>query len=215
MKKTAAAVVLLLLATSLLAIAEPACGSAASENTWTTKAPMHQARSGLGVAAVNGKIYAIGGSTASGFEPSIPPSVAYNEASIRGFVGTNEEYNPVTDNWTYRTSMPTPRMSFAIAVVQNKIYCIGGRTNAAGSVGGYTAVNEVYDPATDTWETKTPLPTSTAWLVASVVENRIHVIDNSETHYVYDMTTDSWTTKAPAPQACLITHQQFLTKRYS
>jgi hypothetical protein len=33
------------------------------ENSWTPKAPMQQARNSLGVIAVDGKIYAIGGYT--------------------------------------------------------------------------------------------------------------------------------------------------------
>jgi len=99
--------------------------------------------------------------------------------------------------------MPTPRMSFAIAMVHNKIYCIGGRTEAAGSTEGYTGVNEVYNPETGIWETKTPLLTATSWLVASVVENRIYVIDYSGTNYVYETATDTWTTKAPVPASAL------------
>ncbi|MBT0158591.1 hypothetical protein G4O51_01245 [Candidatus Bathyarchaeota archaeon A05DMB-2] len=212
--KTFAIIIMLAL---LFPVVAPLTLSAhAAENSWTTKAPMHVARSGLGVAAVNGKIYAIGGSTDSGFAPSIPPYVAYSEASIRGFVGTNEEYNPATDTWTYKTSMPTPRMSFAIAVVQSKIYCIGGRTDAAGSVDGYTVINEVYNPETDNWETKAPLPASASWIVASVLENRIYVMDYSGTTYVYDTATDTWTTKAPVPaQRSMVMHQQSSTTRYS
>jgi N-acetylneuraminic acid mutarotase len=116
----------------------------ATEDFWTTKAPMQVARSGLGVAAVNGKIYAIGGSNASGFAPSIGGSAVLGNSYIGGFVGTNEEYAPETDTWTYKASMPTPRIVFATAVYQNKIYCRGGKASD-----GFTGVNEVYDPATD------------------------------------------------------------------
>lgn len=155
-----------------------------SENSWMSKAPMHQPRSDLGVAVVNGKIYAIGGNAES------------------GEVSTNEEYDPTIDMWTFKTPMPIPSSSFATAVYQNKIYCIGG------------GLNEVYNPATDTWETKTPLPTARTHLQANVVNGKIYLIggvvpDNSKAsgfssstfNEVYDPATDSWTTKTPMPNA--------------
>lgn len=196
-KSVALLLVLAFLAASCIIVAKPV--SAASPDSWTTKTPMQQARSVLGVAAVNGKIYAIGGSTSSGFAPSIPPSAAYGDINLGGFVGTNEEYDPISDKWTYKAPMPTPRMALAIAVYQNKIYCIGGRSVAGDSNGGYTGVNEVYYPATNTWETKAPMPTATGWLIANVVDGKIYVMDYSGTNYVYEPTTNSWTTKAPVP----------------
>ena len=66
-------------------IATPVLG--ATEDSWTTKTPMQEARGYLQVAVTNGKIYAIGGS---------------------GPIGTNEEYDPATDNWTAKSPMPTP-----------------------------------------------------------------------------------------------------------
>jgi hypothetical protein len=199
-KSFAFLIVLVFLTASCLMVAKPAFSSAdVAEDSWVSKAPMQVARSVLGVAAVNGKIYAIGGSTASGFSPSIPPSAAYGNIDLGGFVGTNEEYDPTTDKWTYKAPMPTPRMALATAVYQNKIYCIGGRSVSGDRNGGYTAVNEVYDPVTDTWETKAPMPSAAGWLVANVVDGKIYVLDYSGTNYVYEPATDSWTTKAPVP----------------
>jgi N-acetylneuraminic acid mutarotase len=101
-KSAAAMLVLVFLTASCVMVAKPAFSSAdTAEDTWTKKAPMHQARAGLGVAAVNGKIYAIGGTTASG---SYPPDIFSG-----GFVGINEEYDPATDTWATKASMPTPR----------------------------------------------------------------------------------------------------------
>ncbi len=69
MKRTAAplTLILLLLAATFLITDRPVSAvEAATENTWTTKAPMQVARFGVGVAVVGGKIYVIGGSTRSG-----------------------------------------------------------------------------------------------------------------------------------------------------
>jgi hypothetical protein len=158
---------------------------------------MHEARNNLGVAVVNNKIYAIGGDTLSGFWTF---SMGFSGKPTGGVVGTNEEYDPATDTWTFKKPMPTPRTGFAIAAYKNKIYCIGGATSHDIYVGAkVTGINEVYDLTTDTWETKKPMPTAT-WLVpTNVVNGKIYVIDWDGKNYVYDIATDSWSTKAPTP----------------
>jgi hypothetical protein len=186
-KSVALLLALVFLTASSLAV-KPAFSSVdAAQDTWAVKAPMHQARAGLGVAVVNGKIYAIGGFVENGV-----------------VTGTNEEYDTATDTWTYKKPMPTSRSYFATAVYQNKIYCIS------------EGVNEVYDTATDTWETKTPMPTARTGLQANVVNGKIYLIGGYVPAYyttynfsssfltlneVYDPANDSWTTKAPMPTA--------------
>jgi N-acetylneuraminic acid mutarotase len=198
MRKTAVAmtVVFVFLATSCLVTDRPVSGAPVTENAWTTKASMNQARAGLGVVAVNGKIYAIGGSTASG---TYPPDMFYG-----GFVGTNEEYDPTTDTWTTKVLMPTPRAYFAIAGYQNKIYCIGGAIGfSVDEQSGFysyveSSVNEVYDTVTNTWETKTPLPYAQLGLQASVLNGKIYVVGGAYT-YVYYPENDTWELKKQAP----------------
>jgi N-acetylneuraminic acid mutarotase len=170
---------------SCLFIAKPSFGASVTENSWVSKAPMPTARGYLGVAEVNGKIYAIGGS---------------------GPIGANEEYDPETDTWTTKAPMPIPEQSFAIAAYQNKIYCIGGIPT------GSTGVSQVYDPATDSWETKAPMPTGRYGLQANVVDGKIYLIGgvNPNLGYnkgvqplnvteVYDPSSNTWSTKAPMP----------------
>jgi N-acetylneuraminic acid mutarotase len=190
MSKNVALLLVLFFLTATSIAVKPAMSSTdATENTWMSKASMQQARAGLGVAAVNGKIYAIGGSVEN------------------GVVGTNEEYDPATDTWTFKASMPTPREGFATAVYQNKIYCIGGITSS-----GVTGVNEVYDPATDTWENKASIQTVRAGPQANVVDGKIYFIGGYvgdvisgysylNLNSVYDPETDSWATKASIPTA--------------
>jgi N-acetylneuraminic acid mutarotase len=169
MSKSVVLLILLFMVALFIVVAKPALSFAdLVENSWVSKAPMQQARYGLGVAVVNGKIYAIGG---------------YVE---NGVVGTNEEYDPETDTWTFKTSMPTPMAEFATAVYQNKIYCIR------------ESVNQVYDPATDTWTTKSPMPTAQWVVYADVVGGKIYTIGgapNKTLNQVYDPATDAWTAK--------------------
>jgi N-acetylneuraminic acid mutarotase len=178
--------VLFFLTASCIAVKPALCFADATENSWVSKEPMREARGGLGVAVVNGKIYAIGGSTEGGKWP------VTNE-----FVSTNEEYDSATDTWTYREPMPTSRYGFGITVYQNKIYCIGGKTGE-----GVTGVNEVYTPETDSWETKEPMPEAGWLLQANCANGKIYLIGGYPSralNEVYDPEADSWTTKASIP----------------
>ena len=156
---------------------------------------MKVARANMDVAAVNGKLYAIGGTLTDVHAP----------------LSINEEYDPANDSWTFKTPMPTERCMFAVVVYRNKIYCIGGVARINGSI-RVTGLNQVYDPATDSWGTKTPMPTPRSFITANVIDGKICVMggmsdktiggvsenDNSivNVNEVYDPANDSWTTKA-------------------
>jgi len=197
-KNLALLFVLFFLTAPCVMVAKPAFSSAdATENTWVSEAPMHEARENLGIAAVNGKIYAIGGDTLSGLWTY---SMGFSGKPTGGVVGTNEEYDPATNTWTFKTPMLTPRTGFAIASYENKIYCIGGATSHNIYTGPtLTAVNEVYDSATDTWETKSPMPTATWLIPANALNGKIYLIDWGGKVYMYDIAADSWSTKSTAP----------------
>lgn len=188
MRKTLALLLILTCLATALIIPKVVSGAKTAENTWASKASMHQARGGLGVVAVNDKIYAIGGS------------------SEEGITGINEEYDPITDMWAFKRSMPTPRVGFAIVVYQNRIYCMGGSVNVTtmNPNEGLTKVNEVYNPATDTWETKAAMPTAISSPQADVVNDKIFVVGgnlNAGTlNEVYDPATDKWSFKSPMPE---------------
>ena len=66
------------------------------------------------------------------------------------------------DSWTTMEPMLTARSSFGVAVVDDKIYAIGG------SNGTYHSINEMYDPATDAWTTKKPMPTARSGVAIAV-----------------------------------------------
>ena len=123
---------------------------------------MQVARASLGVAVVNGQIYAIGGVVD-------PPSWVQ-------CTSTNEKYDPATDRWVFKASMPTSRASFGIAVYNNKIYCIGGTTDVKNGQYVVSGVNEIYDPATDKWETKASMPTARVGVTANVVDGKIYLL---------------------------------------
>jgi hypothetical protein len=160
-------------------------------NSWISKSSMNQARAYLGVAVINGKIYAIGGDTGS----SIGSGYSGVER-VTPVVNTSEEYDPASDNWTMKTQMPTARAQFGIAVYQNKIYCIGGYITRYDSTGA----NEMYNPATNSWYTNAAMPTPAYGVQANAVDDKIYVIGNG-VNYVYDPATDSWASRTPPPNA--------------
>ncbi|MHC4629203.1 MAG: hypothetical protein ACYTDV_19665, partial [Planctomycetota bacterium] len=88
----------------------------AQADTWTEKSPLPTARFVLSASTVDGKIYAIGGS------------------SILHGTGLSivDEYDPTTDTWTTKAPMPTARQWLSTSAVNGKIYAFGGtpRTGA-------------------------------------------------------------------------------------
>lgn len=78
-------------------------------DTWTTKQPMQEKRSGFGATTLNGQIYVFGGQAVDGVFESV------------------EKYDPSIDQWTYLTSLPSPRMGLEAVPVGSKIYTIGGQ----------------------------------------------------------------------------------------
>jgi N-acetylneuraminic acid mutarotase len=190
MRKAGALLVAIFLTASCLMATKPAFSSTeVTENTWVSKAPMHNARGYLGVAAVNGKIYAIGG------DRGRLMSYVSNALGITHEVAsTNEEYDVALDKWVVKSPMPTARARFGTSVYQNKIYCLGGYNSEYADLG----VNEVYDPATDTWEARAPLPTPMVAPATNVVDGKIYVMSRDVIE-VYDPATDTWAAKTSPP----------------
>jgi hypothetical protein len=191
-----------------------------STNTWAQKANMPTARWGPIAVEFNGKIYVFSG-TAAGvnevydpvlntWETKSPMPSGFNQGlmgvrygdRIHLFYHTlHYEYNPATDTYVAKTSMPTPRRWSTVAVVGDKIYVIGGFHNTYGAVNE----NEVYDPATDSWTTKTPMPVSKYGITREnpVINGKIYVTHGLDggfhtDNYVYDPSTDSWQQKSSA-----------------
>jgi hypothetical protein len=187
-KSVALLLVLVLLVAPCIISVKPAW---AAKGSWTSMSPIRTARSGLGVAVVEGKIYAIGGGN-----------------STSRYLGTNEMYDHATDTWTTKASMPTPRDRMVANVVDGKIYVISGGEASAYPLYVCSSKNEVYDPETDTWTEKTSLPTAVLGAASAVVDGKIYVLGGQaglflggwyDFNQVYDVKNDTWSTAAPVP----------------
>ncbi len=176
-------------------------------NTWQEQALLPHPLSHASVAAMDGKLYAIGGFT----EPvHIGPQ---NLAFV---------YNPKTNQWTELPKISSPRGSVAAAAVGGKLHIFGGRiSNIIDTLppspefpellSGYGTLNthEIYDPPTGNWSQSSPVPgPASDHMGIAVLNGKIHlfggrvadVVDNLGRHDVYDPQTNQWTTAAPLPR---------------
>lgn len=158
---------------------------------WVTKSPLPAPRFGAAIGVIGGKIYVAAGS--AGCPPCIPQST------------TLDVYDPATNAWTSRAPIPTSRESAASAVLNEKLYVIGGLRRTASGVAA-TNVVEAYDPAANTWTTVAPLPASLMTSAAVAIGAHIHVVGGndgtgalSSSHFVFDPISNIWTSGTAMP----------------
>ncbi|OLC12261.1 MAG: hypothetical protein AUH29_16940 [Candidatus Rokubacteria bacterium 13_1_40CM_69_27] len=169
---------------------------------WTKKKPMALASHHVAFTELGGKLYAFGGFV---LPQSGPPAwVPINNAW---------EYDPAADSWKALAPMPTRRGSPVAATVNGKIYVIGGASTHPGSpepavhpARPHRALSTVeeYDPATNTWRERSPMPTARNHAAIGVVDGKIYVLggrlgaafigvaSNTDVVEEYDPATDSW-----------------------
>jgi len=112
--------------------------------------------------------------------------------------------------WTQKADMPTPRKGHTSAVVNGKIYVMGG--SPSEGTGSRFAIVEEFDPVTNAWTRKTDMPIARGGMSSSVVDGRIYAIgggsdDGFSIVAECDPVTDTWTRKAdmPTPRRWLAT----------
>lgn len=157
-----------------------------ASDTWMAKKQMTTERGNVATAVYQNKIYVIGGSG-----------------------GLNQVYDPATDTWENRASMPAIRNYLEANVVNGKIYLIGGDiVDESGAYAIPTGVNEVYDPANDSWTTKTPMPIGVYAYASAVVDTKIYFMGGigsdapdvkPNLNQIYDTITDNWSFGSPVP----------------
>ena len=160
------------------------------KDAWEEKTKMPTPRRWFSISVVDGILYVIGG-----------------DSITLGPLSTVEAYNPATDSWEKKADMPTPRCHASTAVVDGIIYAIGGVDWEEPMPKLVFPTLEAYDPATDTWEKKTDMPTARA-CCASALDGKIYAIGGSNWKEadspmtiveVYDPATDTWTTAPEMP----------------
>jgi N-acetylneuraminic acid mutarotase len=184
---------------------------------WTKKQPMPKPAHHAALAAANGKIYVMGGFVAP-TDTALPLGAAWQP------IDNAWQYDPATDAWKSLPPVPTKRGSAVAVEAGGKIYTIGGATTMEGRVINdsngrleskdpfFTAfgpsrvlsVNEVYDPATNKWETRKSMSVPRNHAFSAAVNGKIYVIGgrtgqgfiltatNTDVVEEYDPLSDSW-----------------------
>ncbi|MXY27340.1 hypothetical protein F4Y59_04140 [Candidatus Poribacteria bacterium] len=176
------------------------------QNNWEVVTEIPTERADFATAVVDGKIYLFGGTL---FE-NARGRKRENEPGIwRGPFGTSvaEVYDPRTNTWERLADMPTARAHARAAVVDGKIYVIGGYAGIdnRGENLRFPKVTEVYDPQTDTWERKQDMLVARRSFGIGVVAGKIYVIGGLnylikpwrlDLVEMYDPDTDTWSNRA-------------------
>ena len=134
--------------------------------------------------------------------------VAGGSGSSSGPTANLEAYNPLTNTWSQKAPMNFVGVRGAGAVVDGRLYMLGGCVNSDCG-GGASNRLDVYDPQTDSWSAKAAMPTPRYNFGAVSFNGKIYAVGGFNacppcfpqiaTLEVYDVATDAWTTKTPMP----------------
>jgi hypothetical protein len=162
-------------------------------DNWSRKADLPVPSRRMALAALGGRLYAAGGLDSSG------------HSSDRTF-----EYEPQTNAWTERARLGTARGSFALVACGGRLHALGGlRDSPSGKC--TTARHEAYDPLTDTWSRRRPLPVRQHAFGGAALGSWIHAVGGEQrplfgrwgrsltnAHLAYNAQADRWAARRAA-----------------
>jgi N-acetylneuraminic acid mutarotase len=156
-------------------------------NSWQFGPDLPQPNNHGMAAAVDGKIYLIGGQLTDDQEGASAVNLVY-------------ELDPARGTWVEKARMPTARSGGVAVALNGKIYVAGGRVPRGSDFAAY-------DPAADRWEVLPNLPSPRNHITGAAINGRIHIVGGrlgnglsplkSDANEVFDPLTRAWTTAAP------------------
>ena len=114
-------------------------------------------------------------------------------------------HDPAVGGWVEKAPMPTARGALIAGFVNGTLYAVGGVNASFSAPSGPVTTNEAYDPETDSWSQKAPMPTPRQHLASAVYDCKLYVIggridsltSNLDANEVYDPARDSWAELQP------------------
>ncbi len=202
-------------------------GEAIGETEWVELPPMPVRRARLGLAAWEGRLYAVGGLTAEGptdrlevyeieakrwHEGTPRPLAAANVAAValegQLFVpggcdaqgqplAESDRYRIEEDRWEPIAPLPEPLCAYALAALDGKLYLFGGWDGSR-----YRALTYVYDPSGDRWREAAPPTVARGFGAAAAYGGRLYYVGGFDGHEldtceVYDPAGDRWSSCTP------------------
>ncbi len=157
--------------------------------TWEALAPLPQPRGYVMAVEIDDKYYIIGGA----------------DRVVSGTFGvqnTTYVFDPATNAWAQLADLPQALGGVMAATVNGKLYAFGG-FDARGYQHGNVDTTYEYDPATNTWLTRTALISGTRSLAgAASLNGKIYLVGGITdgdpytatlgSMIIYDPTTDTW-----------------------
>ncbi len=171
---------------------------------WREGVPLPYASAEGVLAGIAGRLYLVGGRLR---EHEAARHFNEHADTTLGLV-----FDPARGRWSPIAPAPTARNSAAAAVIDGRLFVVGGRQALKQADGSLRQVNlaqlEVYDPATDRWTTRAPMPLAQGGLAAAAHGGRLHVFGGEQwvperkvfaDAWVYDPAQDRWSALPPLP----------------
>ena len=149
---------------------------------WSAIAPLSAGREAPQATAFGGKLYVTGGWGATG-----------------DAVAKTEIFNPSSGTWTTGADNPKPYAGSGAALLDGKIYVVGGCLDSCG-----TSDVQIYDPAADAWSSGPAYPEPAAWLGCAGIDGKLYCAGGSASAstkhgYVLDPASGTWSPIADLP----------------
>ncbi|MEM7417307.1 MAG: kelch repeat-containing protein [Gemmatimonadota bacterium] len=137
-----------------------------------------------------------------------PTGSANAEWTDQGDVASLQVFDTESYGVAFATSSSIARNSGAGAVIDDKLYVVGGRVVGGGNV----ATNEMFDLQTGEWTTLAPMPNAQGGIAAAALDGRLYVFGGEyfesggggvhRESWEYDPSTDTWAeiTAMPVPR---------------
>jgi N-acetylneuraminic acid mutarotase len=127
------------------------------QDSWTRLPDLPTARNHVAAAAIDGKIYVVGGRFGAGFRSEMTNAL--------------EVYDPQANVWTAKVPMPTVRGGLNAVAANGCLHVFGGE-----GANGMFAQHELYDPALDAWYSLDPMPIPVHGVTgAALIDDWIHL----------------------------------------
>ncbi|CAB0007186.1 unnamed protein product [Nesidiocoris tenuis] len=154
-------------------------------NCWKELSEMRDARSGVGLAMLDGYLYAVGGADEYNWRTSV------------------ERYDPATNRWTTVAPIRKATINAAVTAQGGFLYVVGGSPIRRSP----SRILQKYDPKKNEWTEAAPMIAARYdATICAVGSSHIYVLGGTDDHpfmECYDVHTNTWTPKsAPNELIC-------------
>src|SRR4030042_1714092 len=135
--------------------------SSSSAKAWQQKAGIPEPRKFEGAVSIDGKIYCVTSGDDTGHDG-----------------GRIYAYEPSTDTWTRKSRVRIARHSSGFGSLGDRVYAISGalEDRLATAAPALTPAFEEYDPATDAWTARAPIPRPRLFATGAGVAGKLSAI---------------------------------------